>query len=188
MLRSSILKRLTPFVIAGALVTASQPVGAQSVLDRIKRAAEDASKKAEEAKKAADAKKAAEEAAKRGATPAVPGGGNPNANSPNAATPAQPGGRGANAGPSNGPAIVGEGRRVGAGVRAAAEFCRRSEGRTCRGDRPAWQPCRGRARRRGRASIRRNQRRRQQWVGVQPGRVTPGVHRATGRGVCIHGG
>src|SRR6185503_7903866 len=70
-------------------------------IDRIKQAAAEAAKRAEDAKKADDAKKAAEEASKRGATPAVPGGGNPNANSPNAATPAQPGGRG---GPSNVPA------------------------------------------------------------------------------------
>ena len=102
MFRTSFLKWFTPVLLAGALLAAAQPAAAQGVLDRIKRAAEEAAKKAEEAKKAADAKKAAEEAAKKGATPAVPGGGNPNANSPNAATPAQPG-RGGNAGPSNVP-------------------------------------------------------------------------------------
>jgi hypothetical protein len=100
MFRTSILKRFAPLVIAGVFVTVSQPVAAQGVLDRLKRAAEEAAKRAEDAKKAADEKKAAEEAAKRGATPATPGGGNPNANSPNAATPAQPG-RGANAAQSN---------------------------------------------------------------------------------------
>ncbi|HZJ32373.1 MAG TPA: hypothetical protein VFD21_12425 [Vicinamibacterales bacterium] len=103
MFRISILKRLTPLVLAGVFVTASQSVTAQGVLDRLKRAAEEAAKKAEDSRKAADAKKAAEEAARREkekTTPATPGGGNPNANSPNAATPARPGG---GAAPSNVP-------------------------------------------------------------------------------------
>src|SRR5688572_9541670 len=82
---------------------APQLAGAQGILDRIKRTADAAAKKAEEAaKKAEEAKKAAE-AAKRIAepeakagekektTPAVPGGGSPQANSPTAATTASPG-------------------------------------------------------------------------------------------------
>ena len=106
MFRCSILKRFTPFVIASVLISGQAAAG-QGVLDRLKRAAEEAAKKAEDARKAADAKQAAEEAARREkekTTPAVPGGGNPNANSPNAATPAQPGGRGGSAGPSSVPA------------------------------------------------------------------------------------
>ena len=89
MFRTSILKRIAPLVLAGVFVTASQPLAAQGPLDRLKRVAEEAARRAEEARKAADAKRAAEEAARK-ATPATPGGGNPNANSPNAATPATP--------------------------------------------------------------------------------------------------
>ena len=73
MFRISLLKRLTPLVIAGVVVGSSPSFAAQNVLDRLKRVAEEAAKKAEDAKK-----KAAEEAARREkekTTPAVPGGG-----------------------------------------------------------------------------------------------------------------
>ena len=69
MLRTSILKLLTPFVIAGVFVTAPQAVAAQGVLDRLKRAAEEAAKKAEEARKAPPAKPATPAAP----APAAPG-------------------------------------------------------------------------------------------------------------------
>ena len=59
MLRTSILKLLTPFVLAGVFVAASPSANAQGVLDRLKRAAEEAAKKAEEAKKAPPATPAA---------------------------------------------------------------------------------------------------------------------------------
>lgn len=96
MRRPPVLKAITPCLIAGALVTTSQPVHAQNVLDRLKKITEDAAKAAEAAKKATEAKKTPETDK---TTPATPGGGNPNANSPNAATPASPAG-GAGAGQS----------------------------------------------------------------------------------------
>lgn len=49
MFRTSILNRFTPLAIAGVLITASHPAAAQSVLDRMKGAAEEAARKVEDA-------------------------------------------------------------------------------------------------------------------------------------------
>jgi hypothetical protein len=100
-----------PVVVAAmGLSLASHTVSAQGVIGRVKRAAEEAARAAAEAKKAAEERAKAQE--KEKATPAVPGGGNPQANSPNAATPASAA-RGGGAAPSfDGPAARGSFGRI----------------------------------------------------------------------------